>query len=46
MKTARKCIYIVEDNEYIREIIEFLITEEHYLVKAYPNETQFWAQMK
>lgn len=46
MKTARKCIYIVEDNEDIREILEFLLTEEHYLVKAYPNVTEFWAQMK
>ncbi|MEJ5996399.1 response regulator [Pedobacter sp. Du54] len=42
----KKCIYIVEDNEDIREILEYLLTEEHYKVKAYPNIKEFWIQMK
>ena len=42
----KKCIYIVEDNEDIREILEYLLTEEQYKVKAYPNVKDFWAQMK
>lgn len=42
----KKCIYIVEDNEDIREILEYLLTEEHYKVKAYPNVKEFWQQMK
>ncbi len=42
----KKCIYIVEDNEDIREILEYLLIEEHYKVKAYPNIKEFWQQMK
>ncbi len=40
-----KCIYVVEDNANIREIIEFLLAEELYKVKAYPNEATFWLEM-
>ena len=42
----RKCIYIVEDNEDIREILDYLLTEEHYKVMTYPNVKEFWTQMK
>lgn len=42
----KKCIYIVEDNNDIREILEYLLTEEDYKVKAYPNIKSFWQQMK
>lgn len=42
----KKCIYIVEDNEDIRDILEYLLKEEHYKVKAYPNVREFWMQMK
>ncbi|MBP8067213.1 MAG: response regulator [Pedobacter sp.] len=42
----RKSIYIVEDNEDIREILEYLLTEEHYKVKACSNIKEFWIQMK
>ena len=45
-KQMRKCIYIVEDNQDIREILTFLLTEEHYKVKTYPNVKAFWIQMK
>ena len=41
----KKCIYVVEDNPSIREIIEFLLTEELYEVSAFPNSTTFWKQM-
>jgi DNA-binding response OmpR family regulator len=40
-----KCIYVVEDNANIREIIEFLLIEEQYQVKAYPTVAKFWAEM-
>jgi len=42
----KKCIYIVEDNEDIREILAYLLIEEHYKVKAYPTIKAFWEQMK
>ena len=41
-----KCIYVVEDNAGIRDVIEFLLTEEKYLVKTCPTATKFWQQMK
>lgn len=40
-----KCIYVVEDNANIREIIELLLIEEQYQVKAYQNVSSFWNQM-
>lgn len=42
----KKCIYILEDNQDIREILAFLLTEECYKVRTYPNVTEFWLQMK
>jgi len=41
----KKCIYIVEDNPAIRDVIEFLLTEELYEVKACSNTKAFWLQM-
>lgn len=41
----KKCIYVVEDNASIREIIEFLLVEEHYDVKACCNTNDFWLRM-
>jgi DNA-binding response OmpR family regulator len=40
-----KCIYVVEDNANIREIIEFVLVEEQYKVKAYPTVSTFWKEM-
>jgi len=42
----KKCIYIVEDNEDIREILEYLLIDEHYQVKSCPTAKEFWTQMK
>ncbi|MET0574044.1 MAG: response regulator [Pedobacter agri] len=42
----KKCIYVVENNPSIREIIEFLLTEELYEVKACRNTSDFWLQMQ
>ena len=42
----KKCIYVVEDNPNIREIIEFLLIEELYEVKACANTISFWREMK
>ena len=41
----KKSIYVVEDNACIREMIEFLLTEELYDVKTCPNTSEFWKQM-
>ncbi|RZK82392.1 MAG: response regulator [Pedobacter sp.] len=41
----KKCIYVVEDNPCIREIIEFMLTEDLYEVKACPNTKNFWQEM-
>ncbi|RZL45665.1 MAG: response regulator [Pedobacter sp.] len=42
----KKCIYVVEDNAAIRDMIEFLLIEEEYEVKACPNTSDFWEQMQ
>ncbi|RYD80776.1 MAG: response regulator [Sphingobacteriales bacterium] len=42
----KKCIYVVEDNPAIREIIEFLLTEELYEVKSCSTGESFWLQMQ
>ncbi|MBO9675675.1 MAG: response regulator [Sphingobacteriaceae bacterium] len=41
----KKCIYVVEDNPSIREIIEFLLIEELYEVKTCSTISEFWFQM-
>lgn len=41
-----KSIYVVEDNANIREIIDFLLTEEAYQVKTYSNIASFWKEIK
>jgi DNA-binding response OmpR family regulator len=46
VKLMKKCIFVVEDNPSIREIIEFLLTEELYEVKACSNISDFWNQMR
>jgi len=45
VELMKKCIYVVEDNPNIREIIEFLLIEELYEVKTCPNTNDFWLQM-
>lgn len=42
----KKCIYVVEDNPSIREMIEFLLTEELYDVKTCVGTRDFWQQMQ
>ncbi|WP_316789919.1 response regulator transcription factor [Pedobacter frigoris] len=42
----KKCIYVVEDNAAIRDVIEFMLTEELYDVVVSPNATEFWEQMQ
>ncbi|MHA4895496.1 response regulator transcription factor [Pedobacter sp. PWIIR3] len=41
----KKCIYVVEDNPYIRDVIEYLLTEDFYEVKACSNTKNFWREM-
>jgi len=45
MKTSKKCIYILEDNDDIRELIAFLLTEENYEVHGYPTVKSFRTDM-
>lgn len=42
----KKCIYVVEDNAAIRDVIEFLLTEEEYDVVVSPTVHDFWKAMK
>lgn len=42
----KKCIYVVEDNPAIREMIEFLLEEELYQVKTCKNTADFWCKIK
>ncbi len=47
MKTTdRKCIYVLEDNANIADIIEFLLVEELYEVIICKNASSFWRQMR
>lgn len=46
MEKMKKCIYVVEDNCAIREVIEFMLTEEDYEVMALPTVNRFWKQMQ
>jgi DNA-binding response OmpR family regulator len=47
MKTesGKKCIYILEDNDDIRELISYLLIEEDYDVRGYPTITSFKNEM-
>lgn len=45
LRIMRKCIYVVEDNAAIRDVIEFMLTEELYDVIVSPTATAFWKQM-
>ncbi|WAC39749.1 response regulator [Pedobacter sp. SL55] len=47
METAdKKCVYVLEDNANIADIIEFLLVEELYEVKVCKNAKSFWEQMR
>lgn len=37
-----KCIHLVEDDEDIRFIVEYVLTEEGYEVKAFGNVSEFY----
>lgn len=41
----KKCVYILEDNDDIRELISYLLTEENYDVKGYPTVESFKQKM-
>jgi DNA-binding response OmpR family regulator len=41
MRERKKCIYILEDNDDIRELIVLLLTEENYEVRSYPTVRSF-----
>jgi len=42
----KKCIYVVEDNAAIRDIIEFMLTEEDYDVILSSTVSDFWRLMQ
>lgn len=41
----KKCIYILEDNDDIRELISYLLMEEDYEVMGYPTVKSFKKEM-
>lgn len=43
--TDKKCVYVLEDNANIADIIEFLLVEELYEVKVCKNVNAFWQEM-
>jgi DNA-binding response OmpR family regulator len=44
--TDKKCVYVLEDNANIADIIEFLLVEELYEVKVCKNANTFWKEMR
>lgn len=42
----KKSIYILEDNDDIRELIAYLLTEENYEVRGYPTVRSFEKEMQ
>ncbi len=46
MELKKKCIYILEDNDDIRELIAFLLIEENYDVHGYPTIKSFQKEMR
>ena len=46
MVKNKKCIYLLEDNDDIREMILYLLTEENYEVHGYPSVKSFNEVMK
>lgn len=46
METAKKSIYVLEDNDDIRELIGYLLTIENYEVQGYPTVKSFQANIK
>lgn len=45
MKAGKKSVYILEDNDDIRELVSYLLTEENYDVKGYPTVDSFKKEM-
>lgn len=45
MEHKRKCIYVLEDNDDIRELIALLLMEEDYEVHGYPSVKSFKKEM-
>lgn len=45
MNLTKKSIYIVEDNDDIRELIAYLLTVENYDVRGYPTVKSFKDEM-
>lgn len=45
MQENKKCIYILEDNDDIRELISYLLAEENYEVYGYPTVKSFKNKM-
>lgn len=40
-----KEIFIVEDNDHIRELLEFILIDQDYVVKSFPNARSFQNQI-
>lgn len=40
-KSLKKCVFVLEDDNDLRELFEFMLTNDNYLVKTYPDATTF-----
>jgi DNA-binding response OmpR family regulator len=38
----KKCVFVLEDNEELRELFTYILEEEAYQVFSYPNAKSFW----
>jgi DNA-binding response OmpR family regulator len=45
MEATKKSVYILEDNDDIRDLISYLLTEENYEVHGYPTVKAFKREM-
>lgn len=45
MEAKKKCVYILEDNNDIRELIAYLLIDENYDVQEYPTVKSFKKEM-
>jgi CheY-like chemotaxis protein len=45
-KAMKKCVFVLEDDDDIRELFTILLEEEKYQVKSYPNAKSFLASLE
>lgn len=41
----KKCVFVLEDDDDLRELFTYILEQETYEVKAYPNAKSFWESL-